>query len=166
VAFWQRIDKWAAKRDVKNLVNALEHADWLCRKRAAAALGTIADPNSVDPLVSLLRRETDPQVRDAARSAVARMVENPAVVPEARDRARMALKETAPPARAPEASETRAAKDVPLWDPGSSHELVFANELCHDCGAPLRECRKCRGGFHQSAVCNTFPTPGGSCRGA
>ena len=164
MAFWQRIDKWAAKRDVKNLIKALEHDDWLCRKRAASALGSIADPKGLGPLVSLLRRESDSQVREAARSAVAGMLENPAVAPEARDRARDAYRETAPPTRRQEASEKRATEDIPLWQPGLSHELFFSNELCHDCGAPLHECRKCSGAFHESAVCNTFPPPGGSCR--
>ena len=162
MAFWQRVRAWEAKGDVGHLIKALEHIDPASRRIAASALGKLADPRAVEPLITLLRRETEPQVRDAAVVSATALARSSAVSSETRDRIAAALNELNPPAAtAPPPASAKTPTDLPPWRP---HDLAFANELCHDCGAPLYECRNCRGGFHESAVCNTFSSPGGRCR--
>ncbi|MEO6203191.1 MAG: HEAT repeat domain-containing protein, partial [Nitrospirales bacterium] len=50
-------------------ISALDDEDWGVREDAAAALGRLGDPRSVQPLIRALR-DSDRAVREAATSAL------------------------------------------------------------------------------------------------
>lgn len=77
------VDKLKRKRDTDGLVKALKHKDVFVRRAAAEALGTLRDPQGVEPLIAALR-DGDIAVREAAATSLGRIRDGRAIQPLAR----------------------------------------------------------------------------------
>lgn len=76
-----KVKELSAKRDVKGLSKALEHKEFTSvRQAAAVALGEIGDPQTVQPLVTVLK-DAERSVRIAAAEALGKIKEASAVQP-------------------------------------------------------------------------------------
>jgi HEAT repeat protein len=68
------VDELAAKKDVKGLIEALEHKEPRVREQAALALGEIGHASSVEPLLRA-KKDKESIVRTAAIMALAKITQ-------------------------------------------------------------------------------------------
>lgn len=107
------------RRGFERLVSLLRSSGDPERIGAAVALGELGDPNAADHLMQVVGTFDEALGATAERVLIERGWKT--------------------------GDDIRRAKLGELC----LHDAVFANELCHDCGAPLARCTKCAAWFHQ-----------------
>lgn len=66
------VEKLEQKKNVKELIRALQHEQKDVRKEAAEALGKIGDARAVEPLIQALK-DNDEEVRQKAAAALIKL---------------------------------------------------------------------------------------------
>jgi HEAT repeat protein len=137
------VDELAAKKDVKGLIEALEHKEPRVREQAALALGKIGHASSIQALLKA-QKDKDLSVRVAAAEALARV--SFAATPETK-KLLEALKHEEPSVREQairtlgEMGQLQAQKPVTLalQDEDSLVRVAAAEALGNILGAPESE---------------------------